>query len=163
MGYFTWTLANKKVTTTKYGDYYNKCKLQYGGYGCVMCPDGSVIEEKNYEGYGIFDGKDIYELVVDWNKQHLVEIIAESEHPIGIYRDLAEAYINGGTEAAQKTIDHAVANGAAPRFLLTDWKRCLGVEIACTNNPNIPFPIKITDTPTPKLSYDQLPASLICQ
>lgn len=164
MGFFTWTFANKSVQKIYDGwDYSQKCKLPYGGYGCVLCPDGTVIEEHNYEGYGMFDGKDVYELVVDWNKDHLLDILKQKKHDKGFYYEIAKIYIKEGHDAAQQYADKCTNERTEPRYLQKDWKRCLGIEIACENNEHVPFPIKITSTPRPRKSYAELPASISCQ
>lgn len=167
MGFFTWTLANRKVEKTKLGiDYKNKCKLPYDGYGCVMCPDGTVIEEKCYEGYGIFDGHDVYELVVDWNRGHLLQTLVVNdnmnEKDANFYRGIAQRLDANDDDGARAYAEELVDKGEAPKYLRTDWKRCLGIEL--THGPTQPpYPIKITDTPNPRKKYDDLPASIGCQ
>ena len=67
MGYFSWMLANKN----------NEQALMIGDVGYVIQPEGmgKPIKTEFYEGYGRFDGKDVYELVVDWNRPYLSGII----------------------------------------------------------------------------------------
>lgn len=167
MGFFTWTLANKKPIRSEWSGYKSKSKLPYGGYGCVMCPDGSIIEEHNYEGYGIFDGKDIYELLVDWNRAHLVDIMRDKGIDSGYEFDVADAYQNGTEEDVKTVIEKYIVIGDVTEYIRTEWKRELGIEISyldnCTRNDHLPFPIKITDKPNPRLPYDKLPASISCQ
>lgn len=55
MGSFSWLFA----------DTNNTKNLRANRRGYVACPDGTFICEPSYETYGIFDGKDIYDLVVD--------------------------------------------------------------------------------------------------
>lgn len=76
MGYFTWTDARREPRLLKNGDYSVTDKIGYDGFAKVVCPDDTEICEPYYEGYGMFDGHDIYDLVVDWNKDHLDEIFA---------------------------------------------------------------------------------------
>ena len=149
MGYFTWTDAEHKPRERKdrYGftDFVQKDVIGYGRKVIVVCPDDSEIVEPYYEGYGIFDGKDIYELVVDWNRNHLVEIfdrIAEEDGPNhwgSDLRSLAEDYQNG--------ID-PVTNDS-------EWKRRVGITIACVHNEWLPYPIKMTRKKNHK-SYSEL-------
>ena len=73
MGCFTWTLANRTPKKVR-GRYAAQCILRYDSYGAIICPDDTIISEPHYEGYGVFDGKDVYDLVVDWNKDYLTEI-----------------------------------------------------------------------------------------
>lgn len=43
-----------------------------GATPCVLvCPDDSIIEEDNYNGYGIFGGRDAYALLSEWNDPEL--------------------------------------------------------------------------------------------
>lgn len=39
----------------------------------MACPDGTFIHEPCYEGYGEFNGQDVYELVVRWNRAFIAE------------------------------------------------------------------------------------------
>lgn len=166
MGFFTWTLANKKPRLLKSGDYAKSCVLQYDGYGAIVCPDDTLIEEPCYEGYGIFDGKDVYELVLDWNKPHLMDILKDPRFVqsnafiISKEQDIYEAYARDDKTA----LDAAIAKAAVEMpYLAKDWKRSLGIAIACgKNNAIIPFPIKIVDTKNPK-PYAELPPSIDTQ
>lgn len=63
MGSFSWLFA----------DTNNTKNLRADRRGYVACPDGTFICEPCYETYGIFDGKDIYDLVVDWNRKFIAE------------------------------------------------------------------------------------------
>lgn len=179
MGYFTFTFANKKIVrlNSPTEDYASSCKLPYNGCGYVQCPDGTVIAEPCYEGYGKFGGKDIYELVVDWNRDSLLDILtakspeacpaAKLKAMLGrtssLYVDLAKAIQANDEAACQRLVEDAVSRKEAAPYMLTDWKRDLGIEISCSNNANLPFPIKITSTAKPRKSYADLPASIMCQ
>lgn len=61
MGFFSWKTSdtNKSISNM----FSSRGALPV----YVLCPDGSKIYEPNYEGYGIFGGRDIYALVVEWN------------------------------------------------------------------------------------------------
>lgn len=61
MGYFSWVTSdtNKSICNIYSG------KTTFPVY--VLCPDQSIIREDNYEGNGIFGGRDIYALVAIWN------------------------------------------------------------------------------------------------
>lgn len=63
MGSFSWLFA----------DTNNTKNLRANRRGYVACPDGTFICEPSYETSGIFDGKDIYDLVVDWNRKFIAE------------------------------------------------------------------------------------------
>ena len=168
MGYFTWTLANKKEETNKYGDYRSRCKLSYGGYGAVVTPDNQKIEADHYDGYGIFGRYDVYDLVVDWNRDYLEEIFdrLKKENPDGFWgdnlRELAIAYQNHDDAKVEEQI--RIVSDEMP-FLREDWKRNIGITIACDdeNNNALPYPIKIVDCRRNKPSYDKLHPSHSCQ
>ena len=61
MGFFSWVTSdtNRSICNAYSG------KKTFPVY--VLCPDGTVIKETNYLGYGEFGGHDIYALVAKWN------------------------------------------------------------------------------------------------
>ena len=61
MGYFSWKTSdtNKSIPNNNSGKKIFGVKL--------ITPDGKEFIEKNYEGYGDFGGKDIYELIAELN------------------------------------------------------------------------------------------------
>lgn len=65
MGFFSWiTSDTKKSISNTYSD-----RGTFPVY--VLIPEefgGGHIKEDCYEGYGVFGGKDVYELVAQWNK-----------------------------------------------------------------------------------------------
>lgn len=65
MGFFTWTDAKHEPRLNRRGDFQNRDKIPYGGFAQVICPDGTCIKEPYYDGYGLFDGHDIYDLVAE--------------------------------------------------------------------------------------------------
>lgn len=69
MGSFSWLFA----------DTNNTKNLRANRRGYVACPDGTFICEPCYETYGIFDGKDVYDLVVDWNRKFIAELPARRQ------------------------------------------------------------------------------------
>lgn len=163
MGYFTWTLANRTLIKRKDGEYAARCKLGYFGYAAIVCPDGTLIKEDYYEGYGMFGGKDVYDLVVDWNKDHLTEI---SNLPgfkkwgdSAAYEAIMKAYQEDDNEALEKAIDAAAVNDP---MMKEEWKRTIGIYIACENNHLLPYPIKIVDCVRPK-PYAELRPSISTQ
>ena len=166
MGYFTWTDAAKEPRRKRDGTIFQTDKIAYGGYAKVVCPDNTAIEEQSYEGYGIFNGQDVYELVVDWNKDALGQIFDElTKIKAWGYQlaPVAKAYQENGSEAA-----HAAAEQLSMEYLYNvseDWKHDVGIAIATAKidrKPICPFPIKITKNRR-KVKYENLVPSELCQ
>lgn len=132
MGLFTWTDANKTPRKTKSGDYYAADKIKYDGYAKVICPDNTVIEEPCYEGYGIFNNKDVYELVVDWNKPYLTGIFRKLEKR-DLYwyqlqlKTLAELYQADDSEGVKAEIQRLINEHQRHPAFKDSWKRSIGV------------------------------------
>lgn len=166
MGYFTWTDARREPRLLKNGDYAIADKIGYGGYAKVVCPDNTEIIEHYYDGYGEFDGHDIYELVVDWNKEYLEEIFGRMSEGHWGYRlkEVAIAFQNDNEAKMREEIERLITSGIEARWLKDEWKRHIGIAIACDDedNRNLPFPIKITTTKWHR-KYDELYPSCNCQ
>lgn len=61
MGFFSWMTADT-------GESISNRYSTRGALPCyVLCPDGKVIEEQSYEGYGEFGEHDIFALFAQWN------------------------------------------------------------------------------------------------
>lgn len=63
MGCFSW----------KFADTDNQQRLRIGHRGYLALPDGNFLCADSYEGYGEFDGRDVYELVVWWNREYIAK------------------------------------------------------------------------------------------
>ena len=66
MGQFSWLDCEdgSQIVDNKIADVY------------VLVPEevgGGHIHERCYDGYGNFGGRDVYELVADWNRRYLKE------------------------------------------------------------------------------------------
>ena len=144
-----------------YADSNNARSLKVGGSAFVICPDGKSIYESDYEGNGIFCGKDIYELVVDWNEEFLKcsLLTYPSASDYVSLRDFADAKreYDKLCELLDDLLSKPVTymNAKYGR----EYKHKLGIAIAGndTQNMKLPFPIKISESVMP---YDVLPASL---
>ena len=106
---------------------------------------GGHIEEPCYEGYGMFGGHDVYDLVADWNRGH-IDLDATSS------KGWCE-WAFGGEERARSLFDDF--NGGADDETMrerykSEYKRTLGIVIAChdEDNARLRYPIKITHEPT---------------
>lgn len=61
MGYFSWQCAVSSESI------FNR-DSDRGPTPCVVvCPDNTVIREDSYDGYGRFDGRDIFVELAKWN------------------------------------------------------------------------------------------------
>lgn len=169
MGFFTWTDARREPRTNKRGDFITADKIGYDCFAKIVCPDNTEISEPYYEGYGIFDGKDVYDLVVDWNKTHLSEIfdkmLADDPKCWGYHlRNLAVCYQNDDMQGIDNELQSIINSGEEGPHFKNEWKRAIGIAIACSekNNQRLPFPIKITRMKR-KRAYADLYPSYNCQ
>lgn len=81
MGLFSWITADTNESIPVNGSNRECFPVT------VLCPDGTKLTEQNYEGYGIFSGKDIYQLVAQWNRPE--ECNGDVDHDRGIGIDIA--------------------------------------------------------------------------
>ncbi len=149
MGCFTWTDAAKEPKYDKYGDYQRSCIIGYDKYCKIVCPDNTEIEEDCYDGYGRFGGRDAYDLVVDWNRADLAEtierIIANGDNFAKQVRTISKMYGSGATEEeVTEFVKQKVEEGVYGNFMIRDWKRNIGIAIACEHNADLKYPLKIT-------------------
>lgn len=118
----------------------------------VLRPDGEPLLEVEYEGYGVFGGQDIYELVADWNRKYLAEhpefLIAQYNAPpkrvdefewYPAYADLSKTRAE-----VEKELKETKAT-------FSGLYRSIGIAIACYDfqNFSLPFPIKLVEKPVP--------------
>lgn len=143
MGFFSWMFADKN----------NEKRLRIGRRGYIACPDGTFIKEDLYDGYGEFDGKDIYELVVMWNREFLA---THPEHTF-LFPTMKASDFGWYPYLADLTIKLEDIPALCPEEVRE--VRSIGVDIACYdfNNASLPYPIKITATK--KIPYCELPPS----
>ena len=173
MGQFSWcTSDTKKSIPCTYDAYEGAPSVVY-----LLNPFGEPYKESDYDGYGKFGGRDVYELVVEWNREYLsaanIKKPKREEWAAGEEWDesfnAALARYNGSCEAIE-----AYAHGATDeqmktqygRFLSylrdgSDWMRCLGIQIACRDEQHVKlrYPIKIVETPC---KYEQAGISPHC-
>lgn len=160
MGIFTWTDARKKCVRGKNGEFKDSDICMYGHFCKIVCPDDSVISTDYYNGYGTFGGTDVYEVVVDWNREDL-KAIAERKKTDFFGEQLWEIaikYADGASEdEVTEYVEEKAAEGKLPEYLISDWKRNLGIMIACDDedNASLRYPIKITRT-VEKVRYEDL-------
>ena len=156
MGQFSWM----------YADSNNKTALKVGGKVYVPCPDETVIYEKYYGGYGIFNDYDIYDLVADWNQNNissenirkpLREQWGNTEEDEAWFKLAIKRYNN----ACQRIIDFT--EGKTSKYMEAtygrEWKRSIGIDIACYDEENAALKFSIKICKNKPVSYDALPAS----
>jgi hypothetical protein len=129
------------------------------------------IQEKYYDGYGIFGKHDIFDVVVDINKGHLADFVnndkvdswafGKKEYLIEIAeavdKNLSEEEIEKIAEKAFEPLKEKM-----PWLATKEWKRHLGIAISDDeNNARLPYPLKIVDTTD--CVYEDLPISYSCQ
>ena len=151
----------KDCCSWMYADKDNRKHLPIGGSAYVITPDGNNIYESYYWGYGEFGGNDIYELVVDWNREFIGKIFEDIWKP--------SRFVSFSTTEYAEAI--MMSDDCAFSFLkqyfnpdnsyLNHWKREVGQLMTCcdSSNAKLPFPIKITYSDD--YSYSDLPASKI--
>lgn len=146
MGGFSYTFA----------DYGNLCNLKSGKSCYLYCPDGTILYEPSYDGCGQFAGKDVYELVADWNREFL------SEHPdfeiLGFSKGKRLPVSRAEWYSAYADLSKSREEVAASDNSLMGW-RGIGIAIACHDwqNEKLPYPIKVAKKKS--YTYEALPAS----
>ena len=110
---------------------------------------GRFIVEPCYEGYGEFDGKDVYELVAEFNKDFIPRVLELAEKGDwycfkGIVEDIKE---NRDYQDLVKYYENGNITGGEYEF--NSLARLVGITLACYDDDNerLPCPIKITSEP----------------
>ena len=144
MGMFSWLdcITQEQVVDGRRRKSYVLVPKAFGG---------GHIEEECYEGYGVFGGHDVYDLVADWNREYIEKpekpnrsLWKEGPEGDSWYR-MAELRWERDCRAI-----HDFKGGASDRAMRElygdDWKRSLGIVIACNDedNASLRYPIKIT-------------------
>lgn len=142
MGQFSWIYSDtkKQLIDNKETDAYLLVPKPFQRlYGKVIC-------ENCYDGYGHFGNYDVYELILEWNKSMIPEIIRR---------------IKNGTwhfSASQKDIINL--QNFYKEQEITCETRWLGIILACHDKDNfaLEYPIKITSK---IMEYDDAEPSLV--
>lgn len=166
MGFFSWiTSDTERSVSNIHSDRgaFPVYVLIPGEFG------GGAIRESEYGGYGIFDGKDIYDLVAEWNRHCLPEDkpampkreqYGNDESGRAFYEMAHQRYL----ESVELLKDFA--SDKPDEYMEEkygqDWKRSIGIMIACydVDNASLKYPIKIVENK--RLSYDEVSASKSC-
>ena len=138
MGQFSWIYSDtgKQVVCGRRKDTYlpvpPKFRSVYGDY----------IIEKEYDGYGRFGGHDIFELVAEWNRDMIPEIIRRKNN--GTW----------GSFSRECDIEKFVRYyNDGPQSLSEDDRRWVGILMMQTDDLNrtLEYPLKITER---RIPYD---------
>lgn len=88
MGQFSWLCAiSGEALVDKWSNVQDKS--EHSAY--LVTPDATYFEEC-YEGYGVFGGKDVYELLGDGDRNEGIDLYYEGEAPFEIKVVLADHY-----------------------------------------------------------------------
>ncbi|MDO4650595.1 MAG: hypothetical protein Q4B26_18325 [Eubacteriales bacterium] len=147
MGCFSWMFSDKQ----------NREPLLIGNSAFVITPSNINYFENSYSGYGIFDGKDIYELVVDWNREYLEQIFTARN--VSFLHFPSIQFAKAIEISDKKAYDFLSKYVPPTSWYIENWKREVGIRIACYDEDNgtLPFPIKIASTDNYR--YKDLPPS----
>ena len=141
MGQFSWIYSdtNKQLVDDKEADTYLLVPKAF------QHKYGKAIYESCYDGYGNFGGDDVYDLVAEWNKDCIPEIIRRVENG------------NWHCTVSKEDISNLARYYNGEELIRCDL-RWLGIIMACYDEDNfaLEYPIKITST---EMEYEQADAS----
>lgn len=141
MGQFSWIYSdtNKQLLDDVYEDTYLLVPKPF------QKKYGKAIYENVYDGYGHFGGYDVYDLVLEWNKEMIPEIIRKIKNGTWKYNATENDIINLQAYYEGKEIS------CEPR--------CLGIVMSCYDQDNaaLEYQIKIT---TMEMEYEDVAPSL---
>lgn len=140
MGIFTWTDATvKDPVSDDWGNFKRKDVVEYGEYAKLICPDDTEIETEYHDYYGRIGGYDIYDLVAEWNKADLLKLKNWDNN----LKPIVEMFMQGKDD---DEISEKAREIFGDSYMVTDWKRNIGIDIACEddNARMLKYPIKLT-------------------
>lgn len=150
MGLYSWKWADEKG------------RLMVGGYAYLALPDGTYYYGR-YDGYGNIGCIDVYDAVVDWNKDYLIRNVdylfsGKTSHLGHLSSFVRTCILMMITYDFDEKIVDALLKDTG-EFYDCDWKRYIGIYLACEDedNASLDYPIKICKTNT-KDAF-KLPAS----
>lgn len=161
MGFWTYTYAciKKKAPACE--------SMGYDGRKPVVLalPDGTFLKEDCYDGYGIICGKDVLELVVDWNRGTPEALAVMDKHIAMKCTERADLLTTGKTDGFRlQYLDNEIPwvlharDYLAGKCELTDpsRKREVGIMLATYNweQEMLKYPIKFVKNT--KYSYDKI-------
>lgn len=163
MGFFSWKTSD---TNRSIANCYSK-RRTFTVF--VLCPDGTAIREDKYEGYGDFGGYDIFELVAEWNKDNLtIDYLDKPKRNNWDKSEEGELWYQSALNRYHRDCNMLddYKSGKDDVYMLgqygEDWKRIIGINIACYDRQNeaLKYPIKFVQNPN--LNYDDVKPSKSC-
>ena len=140
-----------------YADRNNMENVTHMEEAYVLLPNGQKSICASYDLYGCFGRYDIHDVVVDMNRDHITEGMLSSlrSNPRRMEHISAKLISEGKSD---EEIKEALSREGYEGAELSEWKRNLGITIACYDEDNaaLTYPIKIAKSPVP---YDSVPAS----
>lgn len=140
MGQFSWIYSdtNRQLVNDKKADTYLLVPKPF------QQKYGKAIYESCYDGYGHFGKYDVYDLIPEWNKDMIPEIIRRSK--------------NGNWVCSISENDIANLQNYYEGKEINCELRWLGIMMACYDEDNfaLEYPIKIT---TKEMEYEEVEAS----
>ena len=172
MGNFSWCTSDTRKSIACYYESYDGAPSTV----YLLNPFGEPYKETAYEGYGEFGGHDVYDLVADWNRKYLsADNLRKPERDEWVNNEEGnEAFLKAMERYTKKCRGiEEFASGASDEYMKehygtvfgygdgSDWKRCLGIAIACYDEDHVKlkYPIKIVEHPVP---YEQADISPSC-
>lgn len=140
VGFYSWKHCDnprKRVICGKRENAYLLIPAEFGG--------GHIVEGC-YNGYGNFGGRDVYEAVAEWNRKYIKTALEDPcwEGTLGTaMQKIAIAYCDGNEESALEKIKELFPEESDFHYMKREWKREIGIFLACEDNDKIPYPIKI--------------------
>jgi len=163
MGFFSWVTSDTEMSITN--RYTERGALPV----YVLCPDGTNIYEDNYNGYGVFGGKDIYELVAEWNRENLTpDYLRKPERSRWSDDEQGQIWYESAVRRYELSCNRLTdyKEGMTDEQMFEkygeDWKRTLGIDIACYDDQNaaLRYPIKFVENPN--VDYESVKPSNGC-
>lgn len=159
MGSFSWLFSDGPNEAGEYN-------LRIGKAGYLLQPNGNHLFEKEYDVNGVFAGQDVYDLVVDWNREFLNKDMlvkpkkyGNDEYSEKFYQMHYQDYLKD-IAVLEKYRDLNVTEEEMEEYCREidfgyefngsrEWKRYIGVAIAAYDEQNekLPFPIKVCAEP----------------
>ena len=147
MGQFSWIASDDGKPV--YCDYGNR-------EAYLLIPEefgGGYFHTNEYAGYGVIGGHDVYDCVAEWNKEDLPELLKRDSHysidVINTMIMIAEYWNTHSDRDTSEYVTWLSGNGSRMICDTNDWKRQIGIMIACYDEDNaaLKYPIKITHRP----------------